>query len=178
MCDTAIKPRGRLIPVEDSVGTVLAHDITEIRPGEFKGASFKKGHIVTQSDVPHLARLGKRYLYSLEIAPEEMHEDEAARAIAKALAGPGITYNPEPSEGKINLVAAHDGLFKVNVEALKEFNLVEGLMCASRHTNSVVRAGEIVAGTRAIPLVIRRDIVAEGIAIAEAVGGLFTVKTM
>ncbi len=178
MRDTTFKPYGRLIKVEDSVGSILAHDVTEIRPGEFKGPRFKKGHMISQSDVSRLARLGKRYLYALEMSPEEMHEDEAAQAMAQALAGPGVTYNPAPSEGKINLVAAHDGLLKVNVEALTQFNLLEGLMCASRHTNSVVRAGETVAGTRAIPLVVRRELVAEGVAIAEAVGGIFTVKTM
>ena len=178
MCDTAAKPYGRLIPLNQSVGTVLAHDVTEIRAGEFKGAAFKKGHIITETDLPHLARLGKRYLYALEIAPGMMHEDEAALALAKALAGPGITYSPEPSEGKINLVAAHDGLLKVDVKALTQFNLVEGIMCASRHTNSLVQAGQLVSGTRVIPLVIARDVVAKGISIAESVGGIFSVKRL
>jgi len=178
MCDADVTTYGRLIDLSDSVGTVLAHDITEIRPGECKGACFKKGRVITENDVPHLARLGKRHLYVLEIAPEMMHEDEAALALAKALAGPGITFDPEPSEGKINLIAAHDGLLKVDVQALTEFNLVEGLMCASRHTNSLVRMGEIVAGTRAIPLVIARDAVTKGTSVAEAAGGVFTVKIL
>jgi len=40
------KSSARLIPVDKAVGTVLAHDITEIRPGQFKGPAFKKGYIV------------------------------------------------------------------------------------------------------------------------------------
>jgi len=164
--------------VTDAVGTVLAHDITEIRPGECKGACFRKGRVITQNDVPHLARLGKQHLYVLEIGPDAMHEDEAAVALATALAGPGIAFDPQPSEGKINLLAARNGLLKVDVQALKQFNMVEGLMCASRHSNSLVGKGEIVAGTRAIPLVIGRDLVTEGTSIAGAAGGVFAVKTL
>ena len=178
MCNTVTAPQGRLINVSDAVGTVLAHDITEIRPGECKGACFKKGRVITENDVPHLERLGKRHLYVLDIRPDMMHEDEAALALAEALVGPGITFRPEPSEGKINLTAAYDGLLKVEVQALTEFNMVEGLMCASRHTHTLVRKGEIVAGTRAIPLVIARDAVAEGVSIARATGGVFTVKSL
>jgi hypothetical protein len=167
-----------MINIGDAVGTVLAHDITEIRPGECKGACFKKGRVITETDLPHLARLGKRHLYVLDIDPEMMHEDEAAVALAEALAGPGITFIPEPSEGKINLSAAYDGLLKVDVQALTDFNMVEGLMAASRHTNTLVNKGDVVAGTRAIPLVIPREVVAEGASIAEAAGGVFSVKCL
>ena len=57
---------------------MLAHDITEIKKYEFKGRAFKKGHIIRQEDVCHLQRLGKENLFVLNIADDEMHEDEAA----------------------------------------------------------------------------------------------------
>ncbi len=140
MCDLSLsRPRGRMINLPDAVGTVLAHDITEIRYGAFKGASFKKGHIVTLADLEHLARLGKNHLYVLDIPPEMMHEDDAALILAQSLAGEGVEFNPRPSEGKINLVAACDGLLKVKTQSLVEFNMVEGVMCAGRHNNSVVK---------------------------------------
>ena len=131
--------RMQLIDLADAVGMALAHDITEIRPGEFKGAAFKKGQIITQQDLDHLARLGKRHLYVVEISDSGMHEDEAALKLAEALSGPGITFKPKPCEGKINLFAARDGLLKVNVAALTDFNLVDGIMCASIHNNTLVR---------------------------------------
>ena len=171
-------PSGRLIDLSDAVGTILAHDITEIRPREFKGPAYKKGHIVTEEDLSHLARLGKQHLYVLDIKPDMMHEDEAALFLAGALAGDGITYHPRPSEGKINLTAARDGLFKVRVEALTEFNLVNEVMCASRHTNTIVRQGDIVAGTRAIPLVIARRHVEHAVQVAEEAGGVFSVRPL
>ncbi len=76
------------------------------------------------------------------------------------------------------MLPRHDGLLKVNVQVLTEFNLVEGLMCASRHTNTLVRRGDVVAGTRAIPLVIPRDVVARGVSVAGAADGVFSVKTL
>ena len=50
------------IDLENAVGTELAHDITEIRPGEFKGPAFRKGHTVCNDDLCHLQKLGKNHL--------------------------------------------------------------------------------------------------------------------
>jgi len=56
----------KTIPVEEAVGLVLPHDVTEIRTLEkygkdddFKGPAFRKGHIIKAEDVEHLKRLGK-----------------------------------------------------------------------------------------------------------------------
>lgn len=157
----------RTIPVTEAVGTVLAHDITEIRQGDFKGRAFKKGHIIRQEDIEHLRRLGKENLYVLSMGHDEMHEDEAAYAIATALMGEGVTMEGEPKEGKINIIASRDGLLKIHKEALLRFNMLGDVMCATLHSNTVVKKGQIVAGTRAIPLVVKRAIVEEAVAIAE-----------
>ena len=90
MCDDTHETHGstmKAIPVTQAVGMVLAHDITEIRPGEFKGRAFKKGHIIRKEDVCHLQRLGKEHLYVLQVAEDEMHENDAAFALATALMG-------------------------------------------------------------------------------------------
>lgn len=166
---------GRLITLEQSIGTVLAHDITEIRQGEYKGAAFKKGRVIEKQDLEHLARLGKRHLYVLDIPEGMMHEDDAALAMAEALAGDGIKYTPNPSEGKINLLAAHDGLLKVDAEALTRFNMIEGVMCASRHNNTIVKKNDLIAGSRAIPLVISKEIVSRAVDAASQAGGVFKV---
>jgi hypothetical protein len=168
----------RVINIEDAVGAILAHDITEIRRGEFKGPAFRKGHKVRESDICHLQRLGKRHLFALEIEEGYLHENDAAVAMANAFGGNGVTWQGEPKEGKINLVAAQDGLFKANVEALTEINLLEEVMCASRHTNFPVKEGETIAALRAIPLVIRAEIVDKAVAIARPHGGLFQVKPL
>lgn len=154
------------IPVHEAVGTVLAHDITEIRPGEFKGRAFKKGHIIREEDVCHLQRLGKERLFVLHIAEDEMHENEAAYVIANALMGEGVAIQGEPKEGKINIIAERDGLLKIDRNALLEFNMLGEVMCATLHNNTVVKKGQVVAGTRAIPLVVKKSIVDEAVRIA------------
>lgn len=166
----------RTIPLSKAGGMVLAHDITEIRPGEFKGRAFKKGHVVREEDISHLQRLGKENLFILEIKEDEMHENDAAYAIAKALAGNGVKLDGEPSEGKINLVAVKDGLLKVDQKALLKFNMLGEVMCATVHNNSVVKEGQPVAGTRAIPLVVKKSVVEDAVKIAEGTNGILSVK--
>ncbi len=166
----------KTIPVSEAIGMVLAHDITEIRPEQFKGRAFKRGHVVRKEDICHLRRLGKERLYILDIRDDEMHEDEAAHAIARALMAEGVRIDGEPREGKINIVAARDGLLKVDKERLTEFNMLGDVMCATLHTDSVVREGQQVAGTRAIPLVVKKDVVHRAVAVAG--GGLIQVKGM
>ncbi|MFN3739473.1 MAG: molybdopterin-binding protein [Thermodesulfovibrionales bacterium] len=171
MCEISNEERKgfKTIPLTEAVGTVLAHDITEIRQGEFKGRAFRKGHIIRQEDIEHLRRLGKENLYVLKIGTDEMHEDEAAVAIARALMGEGVEMEGEPKEGKINIIASRDGLLKINKEALFSFNMLGDVMCATLHNNTVVKKGQIVGGTRAIPLVVKREIIERAVEIATEV---------
>lgn len=165
------------IKVEEAIGTRLAHDITEVRPGEYKGASFRRGYKVQASDVCRLMRLGKRHLYVLDLDASQVHEDDAVVELATALAGPGVTFGREPQEGKLQLTAAYTGLFKVNTEALVDFNQIPDVMCAALHNNVPVHRGQILAGTRAIPLVIDRTVLDRAVALADQRGPIFCVKT-
>lgn len=180
MCDSHSEYTGRMglktVPVSEAVGTVLAHDITEIRAGEFKGRAFRKGHIVRDEDICRLQRLGKENLFILELKDGEMHEDAAAYELATALMGEGVEMQGEPREGKINLVAARDGLLRVEKDALCAFNMLGDVMCATLHENTIVRKGQKVAGTRAIPLVVKSKTVQEAVTIARGSGGVVGVK--
>ena len=166
------------IKLKDAVGTKLAHDITEIRPGEFKGPAFEKGHTVCNEDLCHLQKLGKNNLYVIDLEEDEIHENEAAAILAAALAGEGIIWKDEPHEGKINLVAEADGLFKVDTTALAAFNMVDEVMCATLHNHTLVKKGEKVAATRAIPLVMKRVSIERAAAIARQNGAELAVKTL
>lgn len=165
----------KTVKVEDAIGLKLAHDITEIRPGEFKGAAFRQGHTVCSADICRLQRLGKNHLYIIELAEDEIHENEAAAMLAGALAGEGIVWEDNPQEGKINLYAARDGLLTINVTTLAAFNLVDEVMCATLHNHTLVKKGERVAATRAIPLVMKRAPIERAAARAGAGGGLLAV---
>jgi len=147
----------KLIPVTDAVGMVLSHDITEIVPGRFKGPAFKRGHIIREKDVDKLRDLGKEHIAVLELSPDRVHEDDAAERLAQAAAGNGIVLS-KPSEGKVNLIAARDGLLKINVRQLDGVNTIEDIMLATLHTNRLVKEGQVVAGTRIIPLTIGNEV--------------------
>lgn len=157
----------QIVDIEDAVGRELAHDITEIRAGEFKGPAFQRGHTLTCRDLDHLRRLGKNRLYVIVPEANELHEDEAAERIANALCGEGVGWSEAPREGKIPMKATREGLLKVDVDALFQFNQLGEVMCATRHTNTIVKKGDSVAATRAIPLLIDRSIVDAAVAVAE-----------
>jgi molybdenum cofactor synthesis domain-containing protein len=165
----------RTVPLDQAVGLILAHDITEIRPGEFKGPAFRRGHQVRCRDVEHLRRLGKEHLFVLTPEPGELHEDEAAERLAEALCGEGVGWDQPPREGRVDLKAQWPGLLKVEVEALARFNSLAEVMCATRHTNSLVESGQMVAATRAIPLLIAQEWVEQAVSIAREFEGVLRV---
>jgi molybdopterin biosynthesis enzyme len=168
----------KIISLEEAVGTQLAHDITEIRPGEFKGAAFRKGHTVCEDDLCRLQRLGKNHLYLLELAADEIHENEAAAILAEALAGEGVIWENNPREGKIDLYAAYDGLLRVDVPSLAAFNLVDEVMCATLHNHTLVKRGEKIAATRAIPLIMKLAAIERAAASARQNGAVLAVKQL
>ena len=166
------------VELKDAVGTKLAHDLTEIRPGEFKGAAFHKGHTVCNEDLCRLQKMGKNHLYVIDLEDDEIHEDQAAAVLAGALAGDGIVWKDEPREGKIKLLAEKDGLFDVDTVALAAFNMVDEVMCATLHNHTLVTKGQQVAATRAIPLIMKRAPVERAAAIARQNGAVLTVKPL
>lgn len=149
----------KIVTLEEALNKPLAHDITEVRPGEFKGAAFHKGHILQPEDLEHLRRLGKEHLYIMQIEDDELHEDDAVMALADMLSGPGVYWQGPPREGKLALKAGHAGLLKINKEALMRFNCLGEVICGVRHSNTVVKPGDTVASTRAIPLTIKKEII-------------------
>jgi len=166
------------IRLKDAVGSEVAHDITEIRSGEFKGPAFKKGHTVCEEDLCHLQRLGKNHLYVIDLDEDEIHENQAALILAAALAGEGIVWKDEPREGKISLLAGRDGLLLVDRTALAAFNMVDEVMCATLHNYTFVKRGELVAGTRAIPLIMKRAPIERAAAIARQNGSVLAVRPL
>jgi len=153
------KEKTQALAVQDAVGKVLLHDITEIVPDLFKGPTFRKGHVITRADVEKLLDLGKQRIYVSGLEGE-VHEDDAALRIARAAMGKGVSISP-PKEGKVGFSATAPGLLKINVPALERLNSVQDVIFATLHTNQVVEASQELAGTRVIPLSIDESRVIE-----------------
>lgn len=163
------------IPIQQAVGRILAHDVTRIIPGKEKGPAFKKGHIIQAEEIPAFLKMGKENIYVLDLEPGSLHENEAAERIARAAAGPGLRLT-EPSEGRINLHAEIDGLLKIDVDALTRINSIGDVVFATLHTLQPVGAGQGVAGTRIVPLVIAENPIHEVEQICSAAFPLIQVK--
>lgn len=146
----------KYIETTQAVGHVLCHDLTQIIRGEFKGPRFRKGHIVTEEDIPVLLSMGKEHLYVWEMEEGCVHENDAALRLA-ALCGTENMAQSEVKEGKIELTATCDGLFRVASQRLVAVNSVDEVMIATRHGNTAVRKGDKLAGMRVIPLVVREE---------------------
>ncbi|MBN1044787.1 molybdopterin-binding protein [Clostridium botulinum] len=143
----------KLIDTKNSVGHVLCHDITQIIKDVKKGTAFRKGHIVTEEDIPVLLSLGKDHLYVWEKKEGFFHENEAAEVLLKICKNDNMT-NSEVKEGKIELIASCEGLLKIDIDKLKKINMLDEIIIATRHNNTIVKKGDKLAGMRVIPLII------------------------
>lgn len=143
----------KLIKTEDAVGHVLCHDITQIIKGVTKDAVFRKGHIVTEEDIPVLLSVGKENLYVWEKEEGMLHENDAAEILRQICQGEHM-HPSDVKEGKIELIADIDGVLKIEREKLRKVNSLGEIMIASRHGDFPVKKGDKLAGTRVIPLVI------------------------
>ena len=146
----------KLIRTEDAVGSVLCHDITQIIPGVVKDAVFRKGHVVTEEDIPVLLSVGKEHLYVWEKQEGMLHENDAAEVLRQVCQGDYMVAS-EPKEGKIELKAQCDGLLKINREKLNTVNGMGQIVLASRHGNFPVKKGDKIVGMRVVPLVIEEE---------------------
>ncbi len=146
----------KLIQTVDAEGAVLCHDITQIIKGVTKDAVFRKGHIVTKEDITVLLSVGKDQLYVWEKEEGMLHENEAAEILCGMCKGEHMERS-QVKEGKVELTAGCRGLLKVNDSGLKAVNGFGQMMIATRHGNTMVKAGDKLAGTRIIPLVIEEE---------------------
>ncbi|WP_338068730.1 molybdopterin-binding protein [Paenibacillus nanensis] len=144
------------VSVYDAVGLRLAHDLTRIVPGEFKGRLFKKGHLIKEEDIPSLLDIGKEHIYILELGDSDLHEDDAAIRMARALAGDNLTLS-EPHEGKVSLKSSMLGLAQIDRQVVEAINRLGEIALATVKSNTVVQAGGSIAATRAIPLFVPKS---------------------
>ncbi len=146
----------KLIKTEDAVGHVICHDITRIVRDVTKDAVFRKGHVVTEEDIPLLLSIGKENLYVWEKQEGMLHEDEAAVRLRNLSMGENISSG-NVKEGKIELRAECDGVLMIQSELLRKINSIGEIMIASRHGGFPVKKGDKLVGMRVIPLVIKEE---------------------
>ena len=143
------------IRVEDAVGMALCHDITAMRDG-FKGAAFKRGHVITPEDIPALLDLGKRTVFVWEENAGEIHEEDAALRMAAMAPVEGAHYTA-PSEGKVLLIADKRGMFRVDTALLQQINSIGDITISTLPDHYPVEPGARLASMRIVPLVTKEE---------------------
>ena len=166
----------KVVKTEEAIGMVLGHDITEIVPGEFKGVAFKKGHVIQESDIERLLRIGKEHIYIFELNEDELHEDEAAITLGKLICGEGVKF-ATPKEGKIDLKAEYNGLLKINRDLLDEINDLGDICLATIHGDRTIEEDGLIGGCRVIPLIIKREQIDAAEKMLKEHGPIFQVKS-
>ncbi len=147
------------IRVEDAVGMTLCHDMTAMRDG-FKGAAFKRGHVIKEEDIPALLDIGKKAVFVWEENAGEIHEEDAALRMAAMAPVEGAHYTA-PSEGKVLLMADTRGMFRVNTELLKKINSIGDITISTLRDHYPVEAGARLASMRIVPLVTKETQIEE-----------------
>ena len=148
------------INVRNAEGYELCHDITQILPGEFKGAKFLRGHIIRKEDIEVLISLGKENIFVMEEEDKEknlIHENDAAMFIVEKLNLDKEFFEISSiREGKINITAKEDGILKIDINTLNKINKIGEIILVTKYNNSYIKKGETVAATRVIPLLIEK----------------------
>ncbi|MCC7361997.1 MAG: hypothetical protein IT317_21110 [Anaerolineales bacterium] len=134
------------VPLAAAVGHVLGHNIANADGRRV----LRKGKPLTEGDVATLAALGRASVYVAMLEPGDVNENDAARRVARALAGPGLKL-PGAASGRANALAAALGVLRVDTARLQALNEGEGLTVATLPAHAPVRSNQIVATVKVIP---------------------------
>jgi molybdenum cofactor cytidylyltransferase len=134
------------VPLSQAQGKILGHNIAGLDGRRL----LKKGKALDAQDIAALASIGREAVYVAELEPDDINENEAARRIAAACVGRGLSL-VGPSAGRVNLLAQGVGVLRVDVGRLERINTLEGLTISTRLSNTLVKNQEMVATVKIIP---------------------------
>ncbi|TMC04176.1 MAG: hypothetical protein E6J41_25495 [Chloroflexi bacterium] len=123
-------------------GRVLTHDI---RHGLRKGTVLGPEHVESLRAIPEV--------HLVELDEDDIHEDEAARRLGRAVAGPGARVEG-PSQSQVRLIAERRGLVRVDREAVDRLNHLPAVGVFTVMDGQAVEAGEEVAGAKVTPVAV------------------------
>lgn len=136
-------------PVRDSEGGILAHGVRA------EGIAFKKGRVLSSSDVAALANAGVGQVVVARLDPGDVSEDFAAARIAETLAGEGARVGAAFT-GRANLYALEDGVVLIDASAINAINQVdEAITVATLSPFSRVVPRQMLATIKIIPFAVQ-----------------------
>lgn len=145
--------------LEDALGAVLAHGV------KHSGGMFKKGRVLSLADIALLQAAGHSSVIAARLGPDDVPEDEAARAVSRAACGVGAKAQ-EAFTGRANLHGDVHGILVIDEERLRQINrLHESLTIATLPNYARVAPKQMVATVKVIPFAVPRDVLDRALAI-------------
>jgi molybdenum cofactor cytidylyltransferase len=133
------------VPLSAAEGCILAHSVKQA------DGVLKKGHRLTRGDLARLADAGIDSVVVATLGPDDVHEDEAARRLAEALAGTQVDLGVAMT-GRMNLFARGAGLVRIDAARIHAVNAVhESLTVATLAPWEPVTEGQMLATVKVIP---------------------------
>jgi len=160
------------IPLNQSIGAILVHNIMDVDGRK----AFPKGHIVVLADVEKIRAIGKETVYAAVLDAADVREDEAAMRLARAVASDGVELS-KPSGGRVNLYATQPGFLRVNRDALKRINELDGVTLATIARYSTVAPKKMIATLKTIGLALPQTTLIEAEKIVGARGKALSVAS-
>ena len=140
---------GTTVSATDIKGRVLVHDL---------GPDLRKGTVLGEEHLERVRRFGEVHVVELE--PQDLHEDVAARRLAEALAGPGLEARP-PVQSQARLVSRRRGLVRVRGEVVDAINSLGSISVFTLMDGQAVAEGEEVAGCKVTPVAVPGALIEE-----------------
>jgi molybdenum cofactor cytidylyltransferase len=157
------------LPLDQAEGAILAHSVRLDRH------VLKKGRRLSEDDVAALRAAGAVTVMAAKLEPGDVDEDEAARQIAAAVAGPDLRVD-KPFTGRVNLHAERAGVVAVDRARIDRLNHVdEAITLGTLPAFASVRAGDMVATIKIIPFAASQSALERCLAIAGEGGALVEV---
>jgi molybdenum cofactor cytidylyltransferase len=147
------------VATADAAGAILAHGV------KFGETVFKKGRLISTEDVRMLLNADIEDVIAARLGPDDVPEDEAARALALAMSGQHVSTQ-QAFTGRANVHAAANGLVVVDVVRVNAINhLHESLTIATLRPHAAVRPKQMLATVKVIPFAVPRAVLDKALAI-------------
>jgi len=157
------------VPVNEAEGGIAVHSIRK------DGLVLKKGTAIGKAEVAALCAAGVKEIVVARLEPGDVAEDEAAAAIAAAVAGSGTRID-RAFTGRANLFAEAAGVLVVDKDVIDRLNLVdESITFATLPAYKPVVAGEMIATVKIIPFAVKRSACDAALAVARTAAPLIRV---
>jgi molybdopterin biosynthesis enzyme len=166
--------RVKELAVPDAVGAILLRNVADASGKRI----LKKGVVLTAQHAAHLSDAGCATVEVAILEEDDVHEDEAARALAEAMQTDQLDLALSAG-GRVNLRATTDGLLEVDPGRLLEFNMLPGIALATRRQHMVVGPNQVtdnVATLKIVPYAIHRSDLDRALALASARPGIIEVR--